>query len=1306
MVTKVNLDFSSSIKQIDELKSAAEAFGRVIQDVLNTSSRFGGIVNQTMAGVNQANLGTSSAPAPFAGSNADLLGNVREKLKSNQQQISDFFRAHPGAKDVGDGRFKYTTAQGSGFKNLTPLFKEQKELKSQEKDLQKVDEDQKHKEGLKGFSEQVRSTVESRQAVDKFKTGTNFNFSTLGYSMSDLPGMIASSAKVGDRETGDLKKLAETIKGLQESGDKNSHIAADVLKDISKSLREAQGGFTKALEEFSNPDTTSTPEKQRAATEKLVEAMARLDQTMSQAKDAARGAKQLPGGGGGGGSEDPQLMGLPFGRATQLGKGLLAAAGVAVGAVKFGQEMSIGLGRAVVGGQFDRIINQGTAAEQRFKDVYASQDMTDVENIFRFRGDMLLGKKQQFLGPTGFSKALGISADKQRMELNLLKQERDRDLLGAKGDIGLGLLQVLGGGAAALLGGPVGWVAGGAAMLSGGKDILAGGKGLINTYTQSPYSQLSGDLGTGLTGAMGRMMYGPQFSSLAGEKQQALMEEMRIKQYADARRIQDAEMQKLRPLMAGYQEIMNTIETQQEGAVLVGKYAQRGRENISRRVGLYTEPAQYYMEAVDRHTETRIKQEDKAEGDKLQHTLMQSTNDAKYVKAKENSASLSIGETTKVADLKAASQRLSEERNYDDDLVKRTIIGIESAGQVKVKNPETSAYGQYQFIRSTANTIGKRIGVENAYDQMVNLPEAESKELQDKMFDEHYKDLKAPVERQQRLKAGRFLPKQILVGLNQLGPLHVQRYLETGEDKTGGQIAPYIEKLSKKMNVQVPDQFYANIKEMQGERSDFINKMATTKTLADSGITPPQSESALMNYAGAKGLTLPAMLEMSSAEFDRHQNQLTNVLGGSRVASDSQTGRMIQLGRSGLGDFSSLLGNVAGLNRAVGGQDNTGRLETILGNAVAAGFDKSRTAQAFTQSVTQLAEQTGITGTEGLAGTLRVAAGGYGLGGVADEKSLREAAAGVGQYASYTSQKSNITGILGTIAGMQSGLTFGKGGGITMGMSNPELVDAIEQLKSGNVTNPKVQDLLRTSGQSKENLSKSLENVYKNKSSYFEHMLKHRGNFDVQKYIKDSGIRDLDLNTKGGQDKFRSSVSEAMSRAREAGSLSDIGEGGAMAYVAEQFRLEAKTPDAKALINSQIKSSPFSDPGKQQMRAFIDSLTANANVQNKFGVGGVNADERNLYFKSLEMGGQASVISQGKYKGQVISQETFEKGDKEFQNAANKELGNLNRLDIIRNTNYAAAVQNQNIQQVYITNFEDMLAINLKSDEIKRNINK
>ena len=197
---------------------------------------------------------------------------------------------------------------------------------------------------------------------------------------------------------------------------------------------------------------------------------------------------------------------------------------------------------------------------------------------------------------------------------------------------------------------------------------------------------------------------------------------------------------------------------------------------------------------------------------------------------------------------------------------------------------------------------------------------------------------------------------------------------------------------------------------------------AVQKTAAGASFAFPYSLE-FANAPNVRGETEASKRGMSVPEFAAKSYMLENVVNTRGQASIAQTGQMIDMSRSGLGDFSALMGNVAGLNQVSGGQNNVEQLKSILSTTVSMGFDRSRTAQAFVQTSTQLADSLKLTRVDIASAGLKDAVKWQSATGMADEMALSRSASGMKKVEELTSSDSGLLGGAKALAMMESGLS-------------------------------------------------------------------------------------------------------------------------------------------------------------------------------------------------------------------------------------------------------------------------------------------
>ena len=199
-----------------------------------------------------------------------------------------------------------------------------------------------------------------------------------------------------------------------------------------------------------------------------------------------------------------------------------------------------------------------------------------------------------------------------------------------------------------------------------------------------------------------------------------------------------------------------------------------------------------------------------------------------------------------------------------------------------------------------------------------------------------------------------------------------------------------------------------NMQKLAEKRAEFTKAQAKAPDIRTS-------------WASSLGLTIP--------EAQANADMISNVLGyGRRADLDSGgiTESFTKLSRSGLGDFQQLLGNVASLNQATGGQNNIEQLKSVLGAAVASGFDKSRVAQQFVNSSIGLADALKLSRADLAAGQLSEAIKWSSATGKGDEKAMQMAAQGIKEYSSFATQTGGVIGAYRTYSLLAAGATPGE----------------------------------------------------------------------------------------------------------------------------------------------------------------------------------------------------------------------------------------------------------------------------------------
>lgn len=1149
--------------------------------------------------------------------------------------------------------------------------------------------------------------------------------SFLGYTMADVPrvGNLDHSAVSGN--------LGKSIESLKLADDANSKAMVRVLEDIKKELGNQAREFGKARDAFVMAGDTQDEQLKIESQNKLLEAVAKLDQSIDKANTAYKGT--------GGGGPPPGPTGMPFGRMLGIGA---AAVGAGVAGYQFYNQSAMAQDKVIMDAQLNKTQAQAKLSTFAFRETMESQDMTKAENIMRYRGNYFTPNSMhgKFFGDKG---ALGNSfrAAGERGEIgtDIEHRERTGQLIGGMGSIASAAMMGIGGalmmtGAGTPLGAAMfGAGLGSSGILGGAQSTLGQATGMFGSYVQNPYTTYNGDLNSGIGGMFGAFRRGPQFDRLGGAAVQAarLNKVGEAREYA--RSLQDAEMDSDPRFIAEKHAIdqrLSLVKARQEGAVMVGEYAATGqgylnqgsaprivaaldrestfrktearhavgvqmRANLDSGQGLLGDAkTQYYNQVNDEIAATKAKI-DKDYGD----TPLVASVFKTFYGAGAGLSALAAGVTTDFASPQAskpAQKRLKETfREFNSGFAAtdvnpqrlinaiRTVETGKASGDYNAVN-QYGMVGAYQIDPNTWNKQAQEKYGMRVQDMVGN------KAIQDKMYNEviapEFK--KTAIALQKRNPLAAMLPTELVAGLNQLGPGNIESFFNTGKMVTGNGIndpMSYLKQLSKHTGQAIPQNFFEAFETRTGASA------------GPDGVGP------------AKPLSLAASLEMSMPEFIQSQNQLTNYLGSRRSSSaraatgltytgiqagEGQTAEMIRLGRSGLGSFDQLVGNLGTINQIQGGQDNTKTLEATLSQAVAAGFDKSRTSQKFMQTTASIAESLRLSNMASTAAMLGTTAGLVSATGTPDEKSMHLAAQGLQAYGNFTGQTSGMSGALTAIGASNAGFTSKNGAGIVSKLSAPQLMDYIKTLQSGGEINDMgLSSLVALNGGDKKGVEAMLRATRNTTIAPFTAALDQRLMGQTFGGIKYEGRGAFfDKISKLPREGRQSALKQLMPQVWERFAQTPVGSEGGGAFIAEE--LEARHMGADKNLTEFKKNSGnavYRDQANQNRLNFIEDLTKDFSATSKGSVVGVDK-MKDLYFRSLKdnMGAAETINYNGKEV--ALTRESYDKGDAGFKKAANDRFAKMDAFEISRGLQ-DKVLQESNAQPVKIMNLESMIEL-------------
>ena len=446
----------------------------------------------------------------------------------------------------------------------------------------------------------------------------------------------------------------------------------------------------------------------------------------------------------------------------------------------------------------------------------------------------------------------------------------------------------------------------------------------------------------------------------------------------------------------------------------------------------------------------------------------------------------------------------------------------------------------------------------------------------------------------------------------------------------------------------------------------------------------------ITNRTPTRAETIFANLQLTPSEYIQRQAEFSTAIN--ERADLGSLNRSIRLGRAGFGNFGQLMENITQIGATAGGRgENLDRLERVLAQAVSIGFDKSRMAQSFVRTTTQLAESTRSRNVEEVAQRLGIGASYLGVNvGKADELSMRLTSQGIQGYEAFTRQTSGAVGAFKAMGLMQAGATPGANLFSTLGMGAQEMTNALTQLQNdGQIVDPKIKQMLaiekvklRDSGftgnidtAARSNLRSKLKGPLGQLNDLNKEMVKSITGVDVNKMFE--GIK----NTTGAERDERiqaylgqfGAMGEVSGMGREAGQIA------ALDTLRERGIIQRKDFNQyKNQLNRNIEKGNrvYRDEGKVQLRKYIDSLIIEDVAAEGLDDPSKTRESLSQYFSK---GGAPMEIA-----GQRIS--SMEQYDQLRKSGA---IGNISRLDLARAAEFTANLGDK-VQSVRITNFYEI----------------
>lgn len=1134
--------------------------------------------------------------------------------------------------------------------------------------------------------------AQKHSAVDMFSKS---------YGLADLPRMMDVKSQMGG--------VVESLNKIDDNNRNFTTTQTTVLKALQKAIEENSHEFGEAMKAFqaeARKGDVSAPTQDR-----LRKQMSEMDMLREKSEELK---KTIPGLSDGGGGPGPnffeRMMRNPVARG--IGAGLGAAIGIGTSAYSMYFDGTQQMGGIVSGGPLRRINAEGETSAIKYRRELESQDMTNPDNLIKYRGDLLFRTaRPEYLGTKGLKNAervgFEIAAFERNMEKRAYENASGMGMIGKlPGILGAGLqgaaLGAMGGAAFAGVGAVPGAILGFAA--GAGISALSASKDVMHQQISNRYSQELG-FQTGLSGVAGKVAFGSEFGGLSREAQRAVLSERGVEgmQISDA--LKEAELKKYLPYKLALNESQHMYEAERDGAVLVGAFAAT-RKGMMGMYGVSAESKLAYEKLAEdqQRLEYQVDRTKKAEGDLGGRTnrfergreikdMEGSTGPVggsiradraarremeKYDRLEESEEGPAAPPGSKAPTGNPEADRVitKEEvrKKVDFNSFNAKIAQQESGNRYDVWGKEKVrgggyAYGKYQFIPGTRQSLARQMGInENDFiltgdpekDELAKKNQERGMALLNEERLRKYVEYANSDNPTLRANVRAMSPEAAMAAMHNIGPGNFRKEMITGERTTGEDIAKYTKPFGGLKGAQ-----------STGELSDQMGK----------------DRNKLDAMLAAERDTLLTKLDMSGTEFMRNQNQLTNVLGGGR-ASLGDTAKMTMMGRSGLGSFDQLMGNISQINAISGGTNNIDRLEQVLASAVEAGFNKSRVAQAFVQTTNQLAQQAGVVDVGTMADFAGNAASFMGAGQLrADERSLREAATGIANFNSATGATEGVMGAVKSAAVLGAGGTIANGALGLIDLNYSQAVEVEKELASGNIKSIAAR---RAAGGQAGNTSERNQAALKQTRALIDGMKATlRGQLGIHLPGGKSPEEILENIKRGGPgamtpEQFVTVVGNA--------ARPNMGVEAGEAYAVEMLtKSQAISKDRAAAIVAERSAKGneiFVDPASQGLRRYIDKSTRMLNLETK----GVSENEYRDFLKATNNQPGLALMS-GKQQGQAITAQLLDdaKNNKELQQSINETFKNSDRLDLVRGASMQVA-QQENAQSVRISNVTELAA--------------
>ena len=1255
----INVDLSQSIQNVEGLAKAVEKLAQSLGSVLQLSGQLQGSM-ATIQGV----AGAASSPSAAMGTadSAPVAGSMFSKAGQAAGDVSDKYDAAQlalykktaesiaaGQTDVSGGFHRGGTRHGPGG-NYIPKLMEASLFNKMKSDDQAGSLYSSIKATASGsglvdpygnpaksaLKDQVASTASASERSSVYNPDSMYG---IGITKADV-GKAISAENTGETAKGQ-DRIASAIEQLNQASKGADDSKVKALADMVQLLQTVGDNMRDSSKELAEAN------KNVRETSRLpVDSPKRIAALNQQ--DIATGKVGSAYGMAGDLIQHADGMappgGAPPSRWNRFGGMAGKAAGGLGGLIGLASAATIGymgaeqvLDQATYGSKLAGEQSKALSEQDLFKTSLEEADMTKAANVIKYRGNILFpDEKQRFTGTSGFDNAMKAAYDMETQSRGMEERERGMSLEGAGTSAGLGALGIIGGATLALTG-PVGWGA-------------AAGLAAMGAGTYGAISGIKG-LAAGEFGSKYTAMEGGLNKGIAGSMGRGMHGARWNELASDS---QYAQEMISRSRIVGNARALQEAETKQQQGRITAYQSILDLED--------TEKYGVTLAGPDAMTKEGVMAMYRAEADASGITATKEVGE-QWLKTKEaietrRANVLGYSGTAHGLNLMSADQQ-----NTDNSTKAPGLAAYQARRRTNLegRNPtDTAEYVQKLYEDITGKEATEqgitREHTLNTVNYVNNLKRDLNKGVQGSLN-------AAQSQRISNLPAG-----AVVAGIEAFGQERFMGIL-------GGASATGLDPAQRNNYIKAISAMPGGEKAAEDMQKVFQQRELRPSVFAQLGI--------------------------SASEYMQRHAEITSTLGVSKAEGEQLTGRALTMSRSGMGSFQQMMGNLSQISAVSGGRgENLDKLETVMSAAVAAGFDKSRMAQQFVSTTTQLAQSTKSRDVEGVAARLSVASRFMGTeigrGVKADELSLRVAAEGMQGYNQFTAQTQGPMGAFKAMGLLGAGAEFNSSFMATMKMGSEEYGSRLAQLKPGaKISDPSLTRALAarsiaiqqrkpgmTNAEADEAARAELTEEYTGANKGAENLIEASMSSTSQasiagykKRLETAKGDELKRQLKGFYGEFEMGA-VAMGLSPEAGVIAGFRAGQAIRPEDKDFQANVNEGKKAFRKRANAGAGVFRNVGEVKMQEFLDSLIINTGVAD-FGKAADKEDIENYY--NTNQG--AALINKAGYAVPTASAFLSQQND--------GTAAKITKGELARAGQYSIDVQSK-AEAVRVTNFRDL----------------